>query len=419
MNNRDWERFGDEIRRSVQDAIDTGDFSRLNQTVTDTVNGAVEYVSDTVRNAGSRVKRDTVYRNAETDDNDGYYNRGYQNAGSGTQNGSTADNSRKQVPAMLYTKTSGIKAGGLALTIGGVTVSIFCILMAVLLAVGGVTTGTDGVVIFGLVFFGLLAVIFGSLAGVGRGMLGRVNRFRTYVRMLGEREYCNVKELADGFGKSQKFLVKDIDKMIRKGWFRQGHFDEQKTCLMVSDQAYWQYTELMKRTKQQKEMEAEVKEAARKQAEEMTGLSPEAQEVIRTGEEYIRKIHACNDAIPGEEISAKISRMEMLVDRIFDRVEQQPESISDLHRMMDYYLPTTVKLLEAYEELDAQPVQGENILTSKKEIEKTLDTLNKAFEKLLDDLFQDKAWDLSSDISVLHTILAQEGLTEDGFPKVK
>lgn len=84
---------------------------------------------------------------------------------------------------------------------------------------------------------------------------------------------------------------------------------------------------------------------------------------------------------------------------------------------MEYYLPTTIKLLQAYQDLDAQPVQGENIISSKKEIEKTLDTLNMAFEKLLDDLFQETAWDVSTDISVLHTMLAQEGLTEDGLKK--
>ena len=105
----------------------------------------------------------------------------------------------------------------------------------------------------------------------------------------------------------------------------------------------------------------------------------------------------------------------MLVDRIFDRVEENPESIDDIRKLMDYYLPTTVKLLDAYEELDGQPVQGENIISSKREIEKTIDTLNTAFEKLLDDLFQDTAWDLSSDISVLQMMLAQEGLTDDGL----
>ena len=101
--------------------------------------------------------------------------------------------------------------------------------------------------------------------------------------------------------------------------------------------------------------------------------------------------------------------------RIFRQTEAHPENAQDLRKLMEYYLPMTVKLLKAYEELDGQPVQGENILKSKNEIEGTLDTLNIAFEKLLDSLFQDTAWDVSSDISVLQTMLAQEGLTDDGF----
>ena len=159
----------------------------------------------------------------------------------------------------------------------------------------------------------------------------------------------------------------------------------------------------------------EQEAAAQKRQQEYSRLSPEVQKVIEAGDEYVKKIREANDAIPGEEISAKIYRMETLVDRIFDRVEQKPDTVGDIRKLMEYYLPTTIKLLEAYEELDAQPVQGENIISSKQEIEKTLDTLNAAFEKLLDDLFQDTAWDLSSDISVLNTMLAQEGLTEDGL----
>ena len=91
--------------------------------------------------------------------------------------------------------------------------------------------------------------------------------------------------------------------------------------------------------------------------------------------------------------------------------------VPDLQKMMDYYLPMTVKLLDAYEEMDRQPIQGETIRSSKKEIEDTLDTLNEAFAKLLDSVFQDTAWDVSSDISVLHTMLAQEGLTGNDFSK--
>ena len=134
---------------------------------------------------------------------------------------------------------------------------------------------------------------------------------------------------------------------------------------------------------------------------------------------FPHKIRRSNDAIPGEEISRKISRMELIVQKIFERAKAHPEIIPDLNRLMDYYLPMTVKLLNAYEDMDSQPIQGENIASSKKEIEDTIDTLNVAFEKLLDSVFEDTAIDVSSDISVLNTVLAQEGLTEDELTRMR
>ena len=100
---------------------------------------------------------------------------------------------------------------------------------------------------------------------------------------------------------------------------------------------------------------------------------------------------------------------------VIAEVRIHPEVAPDLQKMMNYYLPTTSKLLNAYRELDKQPIAGENISNTKAEIEQTVDTLNVAFEKLLDSLFADCAWDISSDISVLNTMLAQEGLKEDDF----
>ena len=202
--------------------------------------------------------------------------------------------------------------------------------------------------------------------------------------------------------------------MIRKEWFLQGHLDRQKTCLIVTNQMYAQYQQLEKQRDMQQKEEAQN---AKMQEDVNKKLSPEVQKVVSQGDAYVKKIRECNDAIPGEEISEKIYHIEMVVDKIFDRVEQNPDSISDIQKLMDYYLPTTVKLLEAYAQMDAQPVGGENIQTAKREIEATLDTLNVAFEKLLDSLFQDAAWDVSSDISVLNTMLAQEGLKDDGLKK--
>ena len=105
--------------------------------------------------------------------------------------------------------------------------------------------------------------------------------------------------------------------------------------------------------------------------------------------------------------------------RIFDRAQSHPEVVPELKKLMDYYLPMTVKLLRAYADMDSQPVQGENIQSAKREIEQTLDTLNGAFEKLLDSIFKATALDVSTDISVLNTLLAQEGLTDDELARLR
>ena len=110
--------------------------------------------------------------------------------------------------------------------------------------------------------------------------------------------------------------------MIRKGWFLQGHLDEQKACLMTSREAFEQYQELMAQARQQKAREQESKERQKADADRRAGLDPKVQEVIEAGNAYIRKIRECNDAIPGEVVSEKMSRMELLTKRIFARVEQ-------------------------------------------------------------------------------------------------
>ena len=128
-------------------------------------------------------------------------------------------------------------------------------------------------------------------------------------------------------------------------------------------------------------------------------------------------IRRCNDEIPGEEMSEKLDKLELLVTRIFDQVEMEPELAPDMHKMLNYYLPTTQKLLEAYRDLDKQNLELNNISKTKKEIEDTVDTINQAFEKFLDELFREKAWDIQTDISVLHTMLKQDGYLKGDFEK--
>lgn len=418
MNN-DWEHFGEEIKQTIQDAIDTKDYSRLNQMVSDTVNHAMDCVSAGIKNGGWYRDPKTgqpLYGNKKnTGSRSGAENQGYRPNQESKMSEMRNYSQNRPVPVSpRYLKGTSVKIGGTFLAATGAVFGLTSVIFLIITLIGSVITAFD--VVSGLII-GIFAVAFISFAVmtyVGVDMVRTVGRFRQYVSVLRDREFCDIKEIASVTGRDVRKVLKDVKKMITKGWFCQGHLDEKESCLMVSEHAWNQYTALMEDMKQRK---AEEQAAQKKMQEEYDRLSPEVQKIVQAGDEYVRKIKAANDAIPGEVISAKISRMELLVDRIFDRVEQNPDSVNDMRRMMDYYLPTTMKLLEAYEELDAQPVQGENIISSKKEIEDTIDTLNIAFEKLLDSLFQDTAWDVSSDISVLHTMLAQEGLTEDGLKK--
>ena len=418
MNN-DWEHFGEEIKQTIQDAIDTKDYSRLNQMVSDTVNHAMDCVSAGIKNGGWYRDPKTgqpLYGNKKnTGSRSGAENQGYRPNQESKMSEMRNYSQNRPVPVTpRYLKGTSVKIGGTFLAATGAVFGLTSVIFLIITLIGSLITAFD--VVSGLII-GIFAVAFISFAVmtyVGVDMVRTVGRFRQYVSVLRDREFCDIKEIASATGRDVRKVLKDVKKMITKGWFCQGHLDEKESCLMVSDHAWNQYTALMEDMKQRK---AEEQAAQKKMREEYDRLSPEVQKIVQAGDEYVRRIKAANDAIPGEVISAKISRMELLVDRIFDRVEQNPDSVNDMRRMMDYYLPTTMKLLEAYEELDAQPVQGENIISSKKEIEDTIDTLNIAFEKLLDSLFQDTAWDVSSDISVLHTMLAQEGLTEDGLKK--
>lgn len=418
MINRDWERFGEDIRRTVQNAIDSKDFGKLNQTITNTINDAVDSIANNIRNAQGDQNRQAAHPYQEESSkkrpNQGHPYKAEPNQAYSYQ---AHPYQGRKLPKLFCT-TAFVNMGGMLMTVIGAVLVGSGLIMFIPMLLASLTGGCGIPEIIMMAFFLVLSVGGFALCGCGKSIRGRVRRFKAYIQILGQREYCNIRELADKTKKSIKYVIRDLEYMISKKWFLEGYMDRQKTCLIVSHGMYQQYLSIEANRRESKESKGEAKKQAEEEepkAEKRPKLPPEVQKAVDEGDAYILKIHACNDAIMSEEMSAKITRMEMLIDKIFDRVEQDPESVDDIRRMMEYYLPTTVKLLEAYRELDSQPVDGENIRSSKREIEATLDTLNVAFEKLLDGMFQETAWDVSSDISVLHTMLAQEGLTDDGL----
>lgn len=129
----------------------------------------------------------------------------------------------------------------------------------------------------------------------------------------------------------------------------------------------------------------------------------------------MERLRQLNLEIPGEVISNKLYQLDYLLQRIFMVLKEHPEKCPQMRKFMDYYLPTTVKLVESYADFDRAGVQGDNIRTAKSEIEKTMDTINQAFEKLLDDMYQDAAFEAAADAKVLKTVLAQDGYMKSEF----
>lgn len=410
----------------VNNAIRTGDYSSLNRQITEALNEAADAVHEGLTGA---VLGDKPFFRTEG-------GKSYRAESSS----SYMDAQAKARHTQTYRDTAATLLGGdgvvgtvpsaIRTTVGGFFTFIFGILFLGSIAVGP----GEGMWLMTL-FLGAMTAFSGWNLFKGIKQIGRIRRARKILKMLGDRDTITIEEIASAFGKDKKWVADDIQAMIRDSIFTgKTYMDKEETAFMTSHEAYDQYLATMaeyrrrKReeraaAKKQKSVfpESELKEyrkmeegiAAREKSEarKMERLDKETREMVEEGQAFIAHIHQKNEEVPGEPFTSKLNRLEEIVTGIFDRVAEAPESAPDLHRLMKYYLPTTQKLVDTYATLDRQTVKGENIENAKREIEDSLDTINEAFERFLDSFFQATAWDVSSDISVMGQMMAQDGLT--------
>ena len=408
--NQDWDALGRDIQRIVDQAVRSQDYQQLNQTIHQAIDRAVDAGSDAIRRAVDNTTRPAQRPVREP-------SQPVRKPRPVVIDSQTGMPESQDLP-VLYGRTGGQTAMGVIKVVGGGVLTLFGFL-------GGLASGIVSLVT-GAAFLSFATVCAGLGLLGGAGLLTSgirnltwVSRFKTYCKALGRQTHMSLDKLARIVGRNTGFVRRDLEKMIDAGLFLEGHIDNEQKTLITSNETYRHYEQSRLALEQrQRDQAAQAKaEQAQKKAQE--SRDSRVQEVLDKGNAFLRDIRKCNDDIPGQEISEKISRMELIVQRIFQRAEAHPEVVPDLKKLMDYYLPMTVKLLRAYADMDAQPVQGQTIQNSKKEIEDTLDTLNQAFENLLDSVFRDTAMDVSSDISVLQTLLARDGLTEDDLTKLK
>ncbi|ARD67958.1 hypothetical protein B2M23_10600 [Eubacterium limosum] len=398
VSKNDYSNLGEEIKSIVKEAINSTDFKQLNKNISNTVNSALEEVKKGVQR-GKAVWYET---NARIDDEE------------------ETETETQVVERPLRAPVAKSPAGKISSIIMMILGYFGIGFSAFVLAAVGIAVGISGSLIAMGVSMGVLIpllIICIILAVTGTKSRGRVKRFYEYVRTLNGQAYISVKQLASSVGKNDKFVVKDLLRMIRSGMFPEGRINDEKTYLLLSDEAYDAYEKYEEGVRLREREERRLKEEVERQQrmEAQNPILKETRLLIEEGKESIEQIREANEAISGEVISQKLDRLEIILCKIFEYVENHTDELPETRKFMGYYLPTTLKLVNAYREMDAEPIQGENIRSAKHEIEATLDTINYAFENLLDSFYQDKAMDISTDITVLETMLAQEGLTEKDF----
>lgn len=394
MRNKYYKDIGKEVGRAVRRAVRSGNFEEIGRAVDDSVR----------KFTGNE---DEIFHDRRESGRSQPYSYG-RPSGWETQ-------PSYREPAEFSAFRSRMPGGisGLVYAIVGASVGIPMLIADIAVFMVGVT-GYMSLSDFAVAFSVLLPITLAALGmmGYGIGLRRRARRFARYREAMGNALFCTVAKLADTAGVPQERTKKDLKKMITSGACPQGHLDREETCFMVDDKTYEEYLEA--------ERAYETRTQAAHTEEQKKQEDPKEAELAAVREEgngYLRQIRAVNDALPGEVISEKLDRLENVSARIFSCVGKHPEKLPDIRRFIRYYMPTTLKLVKSYEEFETQPVQGENISKAKEEIERALDTINTAFENLLDSLFADDALDVSTDISTLETMLKQEGLTGSDFAK--
>ena len=236
----------------------------------------------------------------------------------------------------------------------------------------------------------------GMLAGGASLLLGsgamkrRQRRFATYLRTAGQKPAVPLDYLARAANVSRRRVEKDVNLMLEKGlWGDEAYIDLGSGMLFRSQAAATAYFD----------------KARQMQQPEEPAVQPQAAEGYAG---VLRQIRELNDRIADEALSAKIDRIEQVSGRIFKAIEDDPAKKGASGTFLNYYLPTTLKLLENYADFEEAGVSGENLSQAKSRIEATMDSIVVGFEHQLDELYRTDAMDIDSDIRVMETMLRRD-----------
>ena len=237
----------------------------------------------------------------------------------------------------------------------------------------------------------VLAVGLGLLVdGIRRQR--RAGRFRGYLAMIGEKKSVAISALASATGRPKNKVCSDLEDMLDAGLFPSGYLNYGGDRFVLGGGL-----------EDQPESQATAPAAK---------AQPQPSKADRGAENAILdEIRQVNDQVANEKLSAQIDRIGVITAKILEYQKSRPEKAPQLHSFLSYYLPTTLKILRAYGQLESQQIAGENITAAMTRIEGMMDKVVEGFEKQLDQLFQGDTMDITADVDVLEQMLARDGLT--------
>ena len=272
-------------------------------------------------------------------------------------------------------------------------------------------TGTDYVMntaynALGIVsgVLGLATAGFGWMTACGSAWVKAGKQLGQFADLADTTDYhkgLSVRMLADLVHQNRKKMLKKLQKYIRKGWLN-GWLDEKDEKLYLTAEDY--------RAAQEARKAAEQAPRPEPQPEEAESTVPLNLEVARSFAQVLKKEKAL---MQDERAVEELDHMQKTTQAICDWLEAHPESLPKARRFAEYYIPTTLKLLHTYNDVQGQ--QGENAEAIRRDIAGILHTLNQAYDNLYDKLLSDVALDVSSEIAALQGMLANDGLTGEGM----
>lgn len=360
----------DDLGKSINDAINSMNFNDISEKIKTSVDTAIKSTLDMIGGISSKTSA-VQTRNPKV--------------------------CAQKLPEK--SKSSGFKF--LSIMIGLIGVSVGLPLTLEALSYFNIIRIISG--IFILLFTGVFALYFWKKAKYME-LIGQ--NYIRFLKELGHNTVIPVRDLASAVQQTEEDTVNDLLYMMQNGYFHQARIVENDSLFLLDIPTFKLYKTQAPKI-DMKETE-EIQESAN---------DKRAKSIIKNGQIYLDRITNSMEKIQNRVFLKKVEKVNKTIENILSLIKKYPDKAYALDKFMDYYLPTTAKLVDTYIEFESMNTGDEKILSSMKEIDKSIETINEAYEKIQVELLSDRAMDIKTDIDTMRLLLNQEGLLEDDWSK--